>query len=140
MLHEEERVSLYRDRERLNKDLNRLTNQMGGGSGSGSGSPLATATAVQARLRAESALVEAQARESDLMFEVDKLRTAKRGLEAKAAQAAAAAAKFGGDAEGMLRQGEEVKRLKDLLSQEVAGRAEDRRAARAKLDWYSENQ
>ncbi|CAN0566776.1 unnamed protein product, partial [Ectocarpus sp. 12 AP-2014] len=94
MLHEEERVSLYRDRERLNKELNRLTNQMGGGGGSGSGSPLATATAVQARLRAESALVEAQARESDLMFEVDKLRTAKRGLEAKAAQAAAAAAKF----------------------------------------------
>lgn len=62
----------------------------------------------QARLRAESALVEAQARESDLMFEVDKLRTAKRGLEAKAAQATAAAAKFGRDAEGMLRQGEEV--------------------------------
>ncbi|CAN0277902.1 unnamed protein product, partial [Ectocarpus sp. 4 AP-2014] len=31
MLHEEERVSLYRDRERLNKELNRLTNQMGGG-------------------------------------------------------------------------------------------------------------
>lgn len=47
MLHEEERVSLYRDRERLNKDLNRLTNQMGGGGGSGSGSPQATATAVQ---------------------------------------------------------------------------------------------
>lgn len=62
----------------------------------------------QARLRAESGLAEAQARESDLMFEIDKLRTAKRGLEAKAAQAAAAAAKFGGDAEGMLRQGEEV--------------------------------
>lgn len=33
-----------------------------------------------------------------------------------------------------------VKRLKDLLSQEVAGRAEERRAARTKLDWYSENQ
>lgn len=45
--HEEERLSLYRDRERLNKELNRLTNERGGGSGSGS--PLATATAVQVR-------------------------------------------------------------------------------------------
>ncbi|CAM9564353.1 unnamed protein product, partial [Scytosiphon promiscuus] len=121
-----------------NKELNRVTNERGGGGGSGS--PRATATAVQARLRAESALAEAQARESDLMFEVDKLRTEKRRLETQAKQAAAAAAKYGGDAEGLLKLGEEVKRLQELLSEEIAGRAEERRAARTKLEWYAENQ
>lgn len=62
----------------------------------------------QARLQAESALAEAQARESELMFEVDKLRSAKRALEVKAKEAAAAASRVGMDAEGVLRQGEEV--------------------------------
>ena len=42
---EEERLSLYRDRERLNKELNRLTNERGGGSGAGN--PLTSAAAVQ---------------------------------------------------------------------------------------------
>lgn len=43
------------------------------------------------------------------MFEVDKLRTEKRSLESKHAEAAAAAARAGGEAEGLLRQGEEVR-------------------------------
>lgn len=62
----------------------------------------------QARLQAESALAEAQARESELMFEVDKLRSAKRSLEVKAKETAAAASRVGVDTEGVLRQGEEV--------------------------------
>ncbi|CAM9611548.1 unnamed protein product, partial [Laminaria digitata] len=101
---------------------------------------LTSAATVQARLQAESALAEAQARESELMFEVDKLRSAKRALEVKAKETAAAASRVGIDAEGVLRQGEEVKRLDELLSQERAERAEEKRAARSKLDWYSENQ
>lgn len=59
------------------------------------------------------------------MFEVDKLRTEKRRLDAQAKQAAAAAAKYGGDAEGLLRQGEEVG---GLLGGYV-GREEDRESS-----------
>lgn len=59
-------------------------------------------------MQAESALAEAQARESELMFEVDKLRSAKRALEVKAKETAAAASRVGMDAEGVLRQEEEV--------------------------------
>lgn len=42
------------------------------------------------------------------MFEVDKLRSAKRTLEVKAKETAAAASRVGMDAEGVLRQAEEV--------------------------------
>lgn len=62
----------------------------------------------QARLQAESALGEARAHESELMFEVDKLRSAKRALEVKVKETAAAASRVGVDAEGVLRQAEEV--------------------------------
>lgn len=56
MEHEEERLSLYRDRERLNKELNRLTNEKGGAGGRGAGNALTSANAMQVHSKANFVL------------------------------------------------------------------------------------
>lgn len=99
----------------------------------------------QARLQAEAELAEARTRESDLLYEVDKLRAENRALEARAAQQAASALKAtaaarGGDKEEMKKLEGAVKRVEDLLSKERKERSEEMRTTQRKLDWYAENQ